>query len=89
VIIAGSLVLFAAGAGLRHWYARPLAVAKSSGALRLAPHELAPGVGELASMEVVAPLEERRGWVRLETGSGDEGWVPASDLVTIPQPAVP
>ncbi|MDH5282469.1 MAG: hypothetical protein OEW80_01145, partial [Gemmatimonadota bacterium] len=87
VLIAGSLLLFTASAGLRRWYDRPLAVAEAGQALRLAPHERAPGVGELGIMEVVEPLEERRGWVLLESAGGQEGWVPAADLVAIPRAA--
>ncbi|TFG48634.1 MAG: hypothetical protein E4H38_06175, partial [Gemmatimonadales bacterium] len=81
VLLAGALLAFALGEGLGRWYARPLAVVETSQLMRLAPHERAPGVGELAMLEVVEPLDELRGWVLLESAGGQKGWIPATALI--------
>jgi hypothetical protein len=75
--------------GLNRWYARPLAVVETSQLMRLAPHERAPGVGELARLEVEEPLEERRGWMLLESASGQKGWIPAAALIPFSAPPAP
>jgi hypothetical protein len=89
VLIVGALLIFASSEGLNRWYARPLAVVETSQLMRLVPHERAPGVGELARLEVVEPLEEQRGWVLLASASGQKGWVPATALIPISQPSAP
>jgi len=81
VLLAGGLLAFGMGEGLSRWYARPLAVVETGQLMRLAPHERAPGVGELAMLEVVEPLQELRGWVLLEAAGGQQGWIPATALI--------
>jgi hypothetical protein len=89
VLLAGAFLAFAMSEGLNRWYARPLAVVETSQLMRLAPHERAPGVGELARLEVVEPLEERRGWMLLESASGQKGWIPAAALIPFSAPPAP
>ena len=85
--MAGGVVCLAAGAGLEAWYRRPIAVTTGNETLRLSPHELAPGVGEVARLSTVLVGAARGAWVRVEVGGGQQGWIQARELIPIGQEA--
>jgi hypothetical protein len=87
VLVCGSLLCFGAAEGVRQWYMRPLAIARSSQVLRTSPHNLAPSVGELSALEVVHLKGWHRRWIRLASAGGQEGWVAADALVPILRPS--
>jgi BatD DUF11 like domain len=75
VLLVGGGLLIGAGAALDRWYDTPLAVVATNVQLRLSPHELAPAVGEVAHLGTVRLGPVRGGWVQVDAGADQQGWV--------------
>jgi hypothetical protein len=76
VLLAGGLALAGLGQALERWYAKPFAFATVNQQLRLSPHELAPAVGEVPRLGLLVLGPARGGWIRVENGSAQRGWIP-------------
>jgi hypothetical protein len=76
VLVVGGLALGGLGEALERWYARPFAIATVNQQLRLSPHELGPAVGEVPRLGLLVLGPSRGGWIRVENGSAQRGWIP-------------
>ena len=83
VLLGGGALFVAAGVGLEAWYRRPIAITAGNETLRLSPHELAPGVGEVARLSTVRVGPARGAWVRVDVPGGEQGWIQAAELIAI------
>ena len=76
VLLGAGALLLATASALDHWYRLPTAVVRRNEQLRLSPHELSPAVGEVAQLGTVRLLLDRPGWVEVDAGAGQLGWMP-------------
>jgi hypothetical protein len=83
VLLAGGALLLLLSAALARWYAAPLAVVGSNEQLRLSPHELAPAVSEVSRLGTVRLGPARGGWIRVDAGAGQRGWMRREGLQPI------
>jgi len=83
VLLAGGALLLLLSKALARWYAAPLAVVGSNEQLRLSPHELAPAVGEVSRLATVRLGPGRGGWIRVDAGAGQRGWMRREGLQPI------
>jgi hypothetical protein len=83
IVLAGAVVLIGAAEGLRWWYARPVAVVISEGAMLVSPSERAPRVTTLPKQTSVLVRETRAAWALVEDGSGNRGWTESSGLIPL------
>lgn len=86
VLLAGGALLLALGGGLAWWYHDPTAVVANNAVLRLSPHELAPGVGEVSRLGAVKIEAERGAWSKVRAPGGRVGWIRMSDLAPLALP---
>ena len=76
VLLGAGALLLATASALDHWYRLPIGIVSRNEQLRLSPHELSPAVGEVARLGTVRLLLDRPGWVEVDAGAGQLGWMP-------------
>ncbi len=81
LVVAAGLV--GAGAGLRAWYGRPVAVAVQETPLRGAPTGRAAPGRTLPPGSTLVAWRRFRGWTLVEAGPGELGWVPDAAIARV------
>ncbi|MGH7590507.1 MAG: hypothetical protein ACREL2_03630, partial [Gemmatimonadales bacterium] len=82
LVSAGAVVAVAAWGMARH-DAKPLAVVRMEGPVRVSPYGSAPPSRSLPVGTAVRPERRRGGWVLVQSATGDEGWIPADALAPV------